>query len=313
MVVRAVFLSTMRCIVALVHLVVVRMVLLLFPAVAVDAAILEVAAIAVGLRFLLRAPELTLLLGRVLVNVRLPPIVLPVVGILALVSHVAPHLVIEGAPNRLEVEHVEVTVLLHLVEQVDSQLVFGVGKGAQAAEFALVDLVWPLLAEFLLVLLRVVEGLHTVVSLGTSIAERAFVGLRVLTHLRRVRAQGPSPVLLVIVEALFLIVPTLFLAWLRFEEPQVQQSHALFAAPAFVLLRRRTVRGRRRLNLMVLVLVRRVAAVLLFLALRFAVLRFAIFLLSPCSGAAGRQLKSCCAVLRPLRIQLLIWATISGI
>ena len=149
---------------------------------------------------------------------RLPPIVLPVVGILALVSHVAPHLVIERAPNRLEVEHVEVTVLLHLVQQVDSQLVFGVGKGAQAAKFALVDLVRPLLAEFLLVLLRVVEGLHTVVSLGTGIAQRALVGLRILTHLRRVRAQRPSSVLLVIVEALFLIVPALFLARLSLEE-----------------------------------------------------------------------------------------------
>ena len=50
---------------------------------------------------------------------RLAPVVLPIVRVLTLITLVAPHLVVEWAPNRLEVEHVEVIVLLHAVEEVN--------------------------------------------------------------------------------------------------------------------------------------------------------------------------------------------------
>ena len=116
MVVRTVLFLAVLGAVALMHLVVVRMVLLFFPAVAVDASILQITAVTVRLCLLFGAPEAALLLAGVLVLVGLAAVVLPVVRVLALVAHVALHLVVEGAPHRLEVEHVEVSVLLHAVQ-----------------------------------------------------------------------------------------------------------------------------------------------------------------------------------------------------
>ena len=50
---------------------------------------------------------------------RLAPEVLPVVCVLALIALVAANLVVERTPDRLEVEHVEVVILLHAVEEVN--------------------------------------------------------------------------------------------------------------------------------------------------------------------------------------------------
>lgn len=116
------FLLTAWAIVAFVDAEVVRMILLLLPAVAVHTAVLEITAIAVSSSLLFRTPEAALLSARVLVYVRLSAIVLPVMRVLALITHMASHLVIERAPYRLEVEHVEVIVLIHLVKQVDREL-----------------------------------------------------------------------------------------------------------------------------------------------------------------------------------------------
>ena len=104
-------------------------------------------------------------------------------GILALVSHVALHLVVEGAPDCLEVEHVEVGILLHLVQQVDRQLVLVVGKRTEVSKVTGVHVVRPLVAELGLVLLRVVEGLHAVVGLGTRVTQGTLARLSVLAHL----------------------------------------------------------------------------------------------------------------------------------
>ena len=62
MYVRTVFLAAIVCLIALVHLVVVRVVLFLLPAMAVQTSIFQVAPVTVSLRLLLGAPEAALFL-----------------------------------------------------------------------------------------------------------------------------------------------------------------------------------------------------------------------------------------------------------
>ena len=150
-------------VVACCHLVVVRVVLFLLPAMAVDTAVFQVAAITVVPCLLLSAPEAALLLGEVLVLVRLAPVVLPIVRVFALVALMTPNFVVEGAPDCLEVEHVEVGVLLHAVQQVYGEFVLAVGKGAQITEVT--ALFRAFRAKLGLVLLRVIERFDPVVSL----------------------------------------------------------------------------------------------------------------------------------------------------
>ena len=104
-------------------------------------------------------------------------------GILTLVTHVALHLVVEGAPDCLEVEHVEVGVLIHLVQQIDRKFVFVVGKSTEVAEVTGVHIVRPLVAELGLILLWVVEGLHAVVSFWAQVTQGTLASLCKLTHL----------------------------------------------------------------------------------------------------------------------------------
>ena len=113
------FLLTAQTTIAFMHSIIFRMVLLLLPAVTVHATVLKVAAIAVSFSLLFGAPVAALLLARILVDVRLAAVVLPIMSVFALIAHVATHFIIEWAPNCLEMKHVEVIVLVHLVQQVD--------------------------------------------------------------------------------------------------------------------------------------------------------------------------------------------------
>ena len=122
-------LLALRCAVTLMDFVVVWVVLSLLPAVAVNTAIFEVAPIGIDPCFFLSGPKVALLPRRILVDVRLAAEVLPVVSILTLISHVTPHLVVERAPDSLEMKHVEVIVLLHFMKKVNRQLFFVVSKG----------------------------------------------------------------------------------------------------------------------------------------------------------------------------------------
>ena len=105
-------LAAVGSVVTLVNLVAVGVVLFFLPAVAVNAAILQVAPVAVRLGLLLRTPEAALFSRRVFVDMGLAAEVLPVVRVLTLIALVAPHFVVERAPDCLKVEHVEVAVLL---------------------------------------------------------------------------------------------------------------------------------------------------------------------------------------------------------
>ncbi len=78
-------------------------------------------------------------------------------------------LLVERAPLGLEVEHVEVRVLCHEVDDSGFDVADGVGERAVFAIVTLIERVWELGAKFSLVFLNVVETLHLVVS------HRAFI------------------------------------------------------------------------------------------------------------------------------------------
>ena len=98
-------------------------------------------------------------------------------------------------------------------------------KSAQIAKVT--AFLCALRAELGLVLLRVVERFDPVVSLGAVRPLRALVSLCILAHLRGVGAQGTSLVLLVVVEALFLIVTSLASARLSLEESKIEQNNTI--------------------------------------------------------------------------------------
>ena len=232
MIVWAVLLLAAGIAVALCHLVVIGVVLFFFPAVAVHASVLQVTAVAVRFCLLLCAPEPTLLLCRIVIHVRLAPVVLPIVSILALVPLVTPHFIVEWAPDRLEVEHVKVRILLHLVQQVDRELLFEMGEGTQVAEVTRVYIVRPFVAELRFVLLRMVEGLDSVVRFVARLAIWAVARLCKLAHFAAVSAKGSSLILVVVVEALFLVVAVFLGARLCLEYSEVKQLHTLFVGRA---------------------------------------------------------------------------------
>ena len=104
-----------------------RMVLLLLPAVALLAAVFVATAIDVFSDEALCLPVLAED-GFILEFRRLPPQILPVVGVNALFLVVLKR---ERTPSGFEVEHVEVGVWLHPVEKVNGKLLLGVSKGTE--------------------------------------------------------------------------------------------------------------------------------------------------------------------------------------
>lgn len=168
-----VYLVTCGARLALIHPKVVTVVLLFLPAVTVATAVLQLAPVTIRLRFLLRRPKLALLFTFVFVQVRLPPIILPIMRILTLVSLMTLRFVIEWTPDCLEVEHVEVGIRFHLVKHVNGQFFLGVSKGAQVSKFALIHLPRPLVAKLALILFRVVKVFDTIVGSVTAISRRA--------------------------------------------------------------------------------------------------------------------------------------------
>ena len=92
-----------------------------------------------------RLPVLAYLPGVIVVDVGLPPEVLPIMRIHALSLIV---LLVEGAPLSLEVEHVEVCVLDHLVDEARLQLLGAVGEGAVVSIITFVQVLRVLGAVF---------------------------------------------------------------------------------------------------------------------------------------------------------------------
>ena len=67
---------------------------------------------------------------RIFKDIGLSAEILPVMSIFTFLSMMILTIVIERTPNSLEVENVEISVLLHFMEEVDSEFFFRVSEGA---------------------------------------------------------------------------------------------------------------------------------------------------------------------------------------
>ena len=103
------------------HFVINRMVLLFFPAMGILAPIFLLAPISICLDEVLGFPLLALVF-LILIDMRLSPEVLPIVGIDALVSRVRGIRV--GAPNSFEMKHVKICIFLEFTKQVNRHFIF---------------------------------------------------------------------------------------------------------------------------------------------------------------------------------------------
>jgi hypothetical protein len=109
------------------------------------------------------------------------------------------------APAGLEVEHVEVMVLgLHLVQEVDRDLVFSVSEGAHLPVLTVVHVVRIRLAKLALVLLWVVEFFNPIMGLLAALTmakalEVVCSACDLPAHLAGVVSKCPSPVLFIVV------------------------------------------------------------------------------------------------------------------
>lgn len=149
------------------RLVALRVVLDLFPAVT------HVALFPIGTPVLVIHEELVAfpvhaLFLLVVLLFRFPPEVLPVVAVLTL----APVMLelVEGAEDGLEVEHVEVRVLFHGVDERHGDLLDAVGEGTVDAVVTGLHSARELLAELAFVFVRPVQHFHVVVGVGALVS-----------------------------------------------------------------------------------------------------------------------------------------------
>ncbi len=118
-----------------VNFVVQRMILLFFPTMSSSASVLVFTAVnCIILDESLHFPVLALFLV-IIIEMWLPPIILPIVSIDTGITRVIS--VTVGTPYCFEVKHVEVWVFrFHLMQQIDSQFSFIMSKGAHITVFA---------------------------------------------------------------------------------------------------------------------------------------------------------------------------------
>lgn len=148
---------------ALQRFVALRVILKFLPPVAGSTAVLELAAILVGLCVLFGLPA-GALCTLILIDMGWSSEVLPVMRVDAGISLML--LIRSGAPNCFEVEQIKIYVALKILKQVYRQFRFVVSKGTNIAIFTLIYPVWVILTEFGLIFLRMIKVLNTVMSLN---------------------------------------------------------------------------------------------------------------------------------------------------
>ena len=141
-------------------------------------AVFKNATIRISLSVLFGLPSVALI-PNVLVQMGLASKVLPVVSVNTNVSLML--LIAERAPYSLEMKEVEIDISGMLMEHFNTELIFVVSKRAELGVFTLIDTFREGLAEFCLVLLRVIEIFNSVVCVRATIFEWAF--LRFWAHL----------------------------------------------------------------------------------------------------------------------------------
>lgn len=173
----------------LLHAEVIRMELLLLPAVAAAATVLQLAAILVCLGVLLCLPILALVFT-VQVYVRLSSEVLPVVRVDAYVTLM--FLVTKWTPHSLEVKHIEICILLHHFQNVNGEFTFSVGKRTKITVVAAVYTVREGLTKFSLIFFGVVKIFNAIMRTWTIFTKLTVVGIG--AKLGSVKGRGSSAV-----------------------------------------------------------------------------------------------------------------------
>ena len=161
-----------------------RVVLLLLPAMAVRTTRHVLAALVVLGDECARPPVAAVTAAVVLEQSGLPPEVLPVVRVDALGLVV---FFVVRAPLSLEVEHVEVGVALHLLDQAHFELLGTVRERAVLAVVTFVQMFGILGAKLGLVLLWMVYALNAVVGHQALLLAVAVVGLVVVANIRGIQ------------------------------------------------------------------------------------------------------------------------------
>ena len=100
------------------------------------ASVLQFASFLVRLNLTASIPSFTSSRATVCKDMWFTAIVLPTVGVYTFFAEVFTAVVVKRAPNCLEVEHVEVCVFFHEMEQFYAQLFLRVSEGTQMTELA---------------------------------------------------------------------------------------------------------------------------------------------------------------------------------
>lgn len=151
---------------------------MLFPAVAGSTPIFVLTTIRIRSDEIIDLPVLTKFL-LICKNLRFPTKVLPIMSINTpfFIMIVAPR-----APYRLEVKHIEVWILrLDLVQEINCDFVFRMGKSTHFSIFTVLHIVWVGLAKLTLVLFRMVKFFNSVMRLQARFASAINTHIVILT------------------------------------------------------------------------------------------------------------------------------------
>ena len=181
MIVRAVWLRTWITVFTQIKLVVFRMILLLFPSMTVGAMILCSTPFLVIVYIGPWAPVSALVFG-IIVQLRLPSIVLPVVRVYAKISLMVDLIV--GTPHGFKMKHVEIYVFFKPIYEFNWYLGFIVSEWAVLSILTITSSVDVRGTKLGFVLIRMVKFFYSVVRFLAQIPMAAVLTLRsVVTHL----------------------------------------------------------------------------------------------------------------------------------
>lgn len=157
---------------ALIELIVFRVIFKLLPSMRMITSVFILASISVTAYVLLRSP-VTALLFSIIVQLWLPPKILPIMCINTLVTLVFCFIV--RTPNSLEMKHIEVWVFWELVYQLNWNFWFRMSKWAVIAIFTLASLFDKRSAKLRFIFIRMIEFFNTIVSFFTFVTLLAFL------------------------------------------------------------------------------------------------------------------------------------------
>ena len=104
-------------------------ILFLFPTMTAITTVFELAAICISFCFISGMPKSALSSAIIFEDMRFSAKVLPIVSVNTLIPKMTFILIVEGAPDSLEVKHIKVIVLLHFMKKVNRELLFVVSEG----------------------------------------------------------------------------------------------------------------------------------------------------------------------------------------